>query len=496
MDGTLDLQSDEIARFRLALELSPTPMMLVAPDGAITATNAELDALFGYRAGELAGQPVDCLVPVDDRAAHPELRRAYFTLPAKRRMGAGRDLTGVASDGRQIPVEIGLDPVVIGEGTWVLASLVDIGERQANERRLRQALDAAASAMVMIDQDGIIALVNRAACELLGYEEDELVGQAIEQLVPEPARTAHHVYRSSYLVASHSRRMGGGRRLTARRKDGSEVPVEIGLTPMEMPDGRFVMSTIVDISERRAFEASLAAKCDELERLNQNLSRFAYSASHDLKAPLASISGLLACCQEDLEAGNLEELAGNLEQAFAISARSARKVEDVLKLARTSAAPGKADAVILADLVAEIWQDLTAGLENPPRLDTEFGHREPLMTEAAALKVVVENVLGNAVKYGDPAKRRHRISVTSQNGNDEVAITIADNGVGMSKADAAVVFEMFQRFDPRSGDGLGMALAQQQAQRLGGRIQLTSRKGRGTRLTLFLPQSEESIGEE
>ena len=133
---------------------------------------------------------------------------------------------------------------------------------------------------------------NKAAAVLLGYQENELVGKPVELLVPEEFQRAHPVYTSSYMSASETRSMGLGRDLYARHQDGSKIPVEITLTPVESSEGKMVMSTIVDLSERVAAALVNQKKSEELESLNIELSHFAYSASHDLKAPLSSIAGL------------------------------------------------------------------------------------------------------------------------------------------------------------------------------------------------------------
>ena len=404
--GDLQLQ---LERYRLAFDVSPTPLLLVAPDGRIALTNDGFDALFGYENGELAGKPVELLVPAAVRQHHPTLREAYARLPTKRQMGSGRDLFGVTRDGRQIPLEIGLDSVMIGKETWVLVSALDITERQASERRMSDALNAAASAMVMVNREGMIVLVNRAACNVFGYERERLVGEPVECLLPNALGRAHAVYRQSYFARREPRAMGQGRPLAARRADGSEVMVEIGLTPIDGPDGQFVMATIVDVSERLDHERSLAAQNEELSRLNGELTQFAYSASHDLKAPLATMSGLLEIALEDLAAGELEDCRSNIADALATSQRNAHRIEAVLEIARAGREERALEEVALEPLIHEVWHELTASDKAAPQLALELQPELALCTERQTLEAILENLLANACTFTDPAKGEARV---------------------------------------------------------------------------------------
>ena len=324
-----------LEKYRLAFEVSPMPLLLASDDGTIRLTNRALDELFEYDRGELIGKSVDILVPEEIRGRHPGLRDAYLRVPVKRAMGSGRDLSGVTKYGATIALELGLDPVRLESGeTWALVAAVDIRQRKALEERLRLTLDAAASAMIMVGAKGRITYANRSALALFGYDEDELVGREVECLVPEAVQPAHPVFRASFLGQKKARPMGRDAELFARHKSGRLIPVEIGLTPVEAPEGLLVVGTVIDLTERRAAERAIAAKAAELAGVNAELSQFAYSASHDLKAPLATLAGLLSLCIEDLDAGLLDELRDCLVEAVEVAERNARKVETILRIAR------------------------------------------------------------------------------------------------------------------------------------------------------------------
>jgi PAS domain S-box-containing protein len=241
-------------RFRQVVEAAPSAMVMIDAGGSIELVNVEAERLFGYGRAELLAQPVEMLVPERFRSAHPGLRTAFFAAPRARRMGAGRDLYGLKKDGSEFPVEIGLNPIETDDGSMVLAAIVDISARKRMEERFRQVVEAAPSAMVMIDAGGKIELVNVEAERLFGYERAELLAQPVEMLVPTRFRSAHPGLRTAFFAAPKARRMGAGRDLYGLRKDGSEFPVEIGLNPIETDDGSMVLAAIVDISARKRME--------------------------------------------------------------------------------------------------------------------------------------------------------------------------------------------------------------------------------------------------
>ncbi|MBW4960408.1 PAS domain S-box protein [Sulfitobacter sp. CW3] len=478
-----------IEKYRLAFDISPVPMLLVASDGRLLLANDDFLELFEYTIDEIQDLSVEALVPESIRAHHPELRNAYGRASTKRSMGAGRDLYGVTKSKKVIPLELGLEPVTDGVETMALVAAIDIRHRKIHEERMHRAMDAAACAMVMVDGRGTIVFVNKAASMLFGYEENDLLGHAVEMLIPEEFRRAHPVYIESFMKNSTERFMGLGRDLFARRSDGTRFPVEISLTPVEAPTGTLVMSTIVDLSERVAAAEEVAEKSAELAALNVELSHFAYSASHDLKAPLSSITGLLTLCIEDLDDGCIDDVRENLCKVIEISRRSASKVEGVLQIARAGRDGMPATEISLGTTIQEIWVDLTGG-NSTAELTLDFSDQAPLVTELPTLKVIVENMLSNALRYVDAAKPKHVICVKSEPHDCGIKISISDNGIGISEQSLPKVFHMFKRLDERSGDGLGLSLVQKQVERLGGTISISSIEGEGTTISFTLPIME------
>jgi len=251
---TRDAQQDlerKVQERTLQLEAAPSAMLMVDHDGLITLVNAQTERLFGYDRTELLQQPVEILVPERYRNAHPGHRNIFSQHPTARAMGVGRDLYGLRKDGSELPIEIGLNPIRTERGEFVLASIIDITERKRAEQRFRLVVEASPSAMIMVNAAGLITLVNAQTEHLFGYARAELLDQPMEMLVPERYRGAHPGHRNRFFQSPSTRAMGVGRDLYGLRKDGTEMPIEIGLNPIKTDEGAFVLASIIDITERK-----------------------------------------------------------------------------------------------------------------------------------------------------------------------------------------------------------------------------------------------------
>ncbi|MFF3687725.1 PAS domain S-box protein [Streptomyces sp. NPDC002187] len=260
-------------RFRGLLEAAPDAMVIVDDSGTIRLVNAQTEALFGYDREELLGRPVEILVPGRFRDHHAHHRNGYIHNRQVRPMGAGLELHGLRRDGTEFPVEISLSPLETTDGLLVSAAVRDVSERKAAEERFRGLLEAAPDAMVIVDDSGTIRLVNAQTEALFGYDREELLGRPVEILVPGRFRDHHAHHRNGYTHNRQVRPMGAGLELHGLRKDGTEFPVEISLSPLETTDGLLVSAAVRDVSERKAAETQLTALYEQQRHVALTLQR-------------------------------------------------------------------------------------------------------------------------------------------------------------------------------------------------------------------------------
>ena len=256
--------SNAQAIFEKLFEFSPDAIVLADAAGRITKANGQVERVFGYTRDELIGQPVEILIPERFRRVHPSHRDEYAAQPRPRPMGIGLELFGRRKDGSEFPVDIMLSPVETAEGRMTVSVVRDITDRkraeealQRSEQQLRAFFEYSPDAIIVTDLEGKIAQVNAQVEQFFGYDRSELLGQAIEVLVPERFRQNHPKYRADYGKQPRIRTMGAGLELYGRRKDGSEFPIDIMLGPMESATGRVVLSVIRDLSQKKAAEEAL-----------------------------------------------------------------------------------------------------------------------------------------------------------------------------------------------------------------------------------------------
>ena len=477
-----------------ALTLASVPMLVADKGGRIVLVNAEFETLFGYSTGELVEQSIDCLIPEPLRAHHGEYLRAYMRVPAKRAMGQGRTLKAVTKSGQELPLELALNSLNIDGQDYSLVAAVDVRIRLDHQRMMELAMEAAATPMLMVDANGKIILINGAALKLSGYQRDEVLAHNVELLIKKEDRVAHRVFRANFNVSKDKVRMGNARLVHLCGKDGELVPVEIALTSVTTPEGEMTMCTMTDLTERIAAETAMRAKNQELRDTNwqladanKDLTQFAYAVSHDLKAPLSSLQGLMQLIKEDLKAGRADEVVENIERALGICQRSRVKVERVLKMAGDSEMEAPTE-ICLTDLVSGTWEAIAPGATTKAEFNQNLGV-DTILTRPASLEVVMHNLLSNAVRFNDPEKDSVKIAVTAQETDETIEISVVDNGIGIAEAYQKEVFKMFRRLDGRSGDGIGLALVQKNVGRLGGKITLKSEVGLGSSFRLSLPRN-------
>lgn len=341
---------------------------------------------------------------------------------------------------------------------------------QLEEERFRVVVDAAPNAMIMVDREGRIVLVNSTAERLFGYPRQELLHQPIEMLVPERFRGAHPGHRRDFFAAPQARAMGAGRDLYGLLKDGREVPIEIGLNPLKTPEGTFVLASIIDITERKRVEELRAAK-EAMEAVAREMETFSYSCAHDLRAPLRKIAGFGEALRQETSgtlsaAGRdyLERIQHHVLQMDGI-------IEGLLKLSRVLQQEPRRDTVDLSGLVSDIAGELAKA---QPERQVEFAVAPGLVAagDPEFLQIILRNLLENSWKFTADHPRA-RIEFGARTDGPETVYFVRDDGAGFDMAHADKLFGAFKRLHAPgqfAGAGIGLATVQRVVKRHGGRV--------------------------
>jgi PAS domain S-box-containing protein len=273
-------------KFLNLLEAAPDAMVIVDGKGTILLANLQLEKLFGWPRAKIQGESIEILIPKRYHNQHTKHRAGYFSDLRVRPMGNTLDLFGLRQDGSEFPVEISLSPLHIGDVTLAIAAVRDITDRKHAEAKFRDLLETAPDAVTVVDVTGRITLVNLQTEALFGYERAEIIGKPIETLIPKRYQVKHPNHRAAYFENPRVRPMGMGLDLYGLRKDGSEFPVEVSLSPLQTETGTLVRASIRDVTGRKQLEMEIRALNTDLEkRITERTSQLA-QVNRELEAEI------------------------------------------------------------------------------------------------------------------------------------------------------------------------------------------------------------------
>jgi PAS domain S-box-containing protein len=345
--------------------------------------------------------------------------------------------------------------------------------------------------MVVVNQVGEIVLLNLQAEKQFDYRRDELVGQKVKNIIPEgfAERLVADALRSA--EDALAQQIGTGMELTGRRKDGTEFPIEIMLSPLDSAEGILVTAAIRDITTRKKAEANLVQKVDELNRSNEELGQFAYIASHDLQEPLRMVASYTQLLSRRYK-GKLDSDADEFI-SFAVDGanRMQRLIQDLLAYSRV----GTKGRDLLGTSSEEALEQALVNLRSAIGESGALVTHDPLpavMADESQLVQLFQNLVANAIKYQSPGIPRVHVSVT-KNGARKWIFSVRDNGLGIDSQYFERIFGMFQRLHKREefdGTGIGLAICKKIVERHGGNISVESEPGHGSTFHFALAESE------
>jgi PAS domain S-box-containing protein len=486
-------------RYRGLLEAAPDAMVVVNAAGDIVLLNVQAEKQFGYSRDELLGQKVKNIIPEGfaERLVADGTRTKADALD--QRIGTGIELSGRRKDGSRFPIEIMLSPLESPDsGILVTAAIRNISVRKAADEHLAQMegryrglLEAAPDAMVVVDIAGAIVLLNVQAEKQFGYSRDELLGQKVKNIIPEgfAERLLADALRST--EDALAQKIGTGIELSGRRKNGSEFPIEIMLSPLQSADGLLVTAAIRDISVRKQADEHLLLKMDELNRSNEELGQFAYIASHDLQEPLRMVASYTQLLSRRYK-GKLDADADDfIGYAVDGANRMQRLIQDLLTYSRVGT-----KGINLTDISSEkALQHALVNLQGAIGESAAVVTHDPLpdvMADEIQLTQLFQNLVGNGIKYHSIDSPRVHISVARQ-GAKKWLFSVKDNGLGIDRQYFERIFGMFQRLHKReefAGTGIGLAICKKIVERHGGHISVESQPGQGSTFRFALTGSE------
>jgi len=442
------------------IECAPDAVVVFDDTGSIVLLNSLLERMFQYSAAELATQNVDRLFCGQMAAVLHDIVAADNPASA-----ISRELVGRRQCGKEFPVEISVRRTKCDGRTLCICIVRDISRRVEAEAKFSGLLQSAPDGIVVVDADGIIVIANTQAERMFGYERSELIGRPVEMLVPDRYSHSHVAQRQSYVAAPRTRPMGAGRALTGKRKDGTELPVEISLSPQMTESGLLVTSIIRDISERRRAEEQLKASLREKEVLLREI-------HHRVKNNLQVTSSLLKLQSnsvQDSAAREMFEESRNRIRAMALVHEKLYQSTDLSRINMSEYLEALAALLIRSYGTAE------------QRVKLELSGTGVLLPIEAAIPcgLILNELISNCLKHAFSGRDSGLIRTSVQRVSPHMlALSVADNGNGLPSG-----------ADPMRAETLGLRLVQALAEQLQGRISVHS-SGAGTEITVVFAEPE------
>ena len=469
--------------------------IIIDDKGHIQSFNTAACKIFGYEPSEVLGRNVNMLMPEPFHTQHDSYLTNYLTTGTKKIIGIGREIYARRKSGDVFPMELSVNELRLNDQVFFLGTISDITRRKESESKLKASLnysetllDTVLDGLITITASGQIKEFNKAAQRILGYTEDEVRGQNVKMLMPDPYHSEHDQYLQNYHDTGDKKVIGLGREVAARRKDGTVFPIELGVNEMINGDERIFVGTIRDISERKAAELEIQSYLEKLKVSNEELDQFAYIASHDLKEPLRGLANNAMFLEEDYHDSLDDRGKQRLARMRFLCQRMEHLVDSLLYYSRLGRQDLAINTVNLGDLLTSVMEitlvepDTNVHVCWPSDLPT-------IICDVPRTTELFRNLISNALKYNLSEPKQVDIGVTqAQNpitGKFEQRVFfVKDNGMGIDERFFEDIFRIFKRLneegDTVRGTGVGLTFVKKIVERQGGQIWLESQLGIGS----------------
>jgi PAS domain S-box-containing protein len=468
------------------LNASADATIISDEQGNICAANNAAEVLFGFEADELIGKPIDVLVPKEQREKHRSLRDSYQKAPRARPMVSGLEIFALRKDGSSFRAEIGLNPIETNDGLLVTSTIRAINKLDDSETYFRNVLESAPDAMIIIDEQGKIAIVNAQVETMFGYERQEILGRKIETLLPERLREQHVSHRGGFVRDPKLRPMGEGLDLVARRKDGSEFPVEISLSPVRTGGRGFISSVIRDITDRKRMQDEIIAARREAERANNANSAFLAAASHDLRQPVQALSLLNGALRRTVKDERALEMIDSQQHSLTAMTNLLNSLLDISRLDAGAVSPELEDFPIRR-LIDRLSDEFARQAQHNGLEFSSLSSDSVVCSDPNLLAEIIQNLVSNAIRYTDKGS----VTLECVESEGRCRIDVTDTGIGIEEDQIDAIFGEFHQCKApgasKEGFGLGLAIVSRLADLLGAQIDVVSDVGKGSCFSIILP---------
>ncbi|MGB1038103.1 MAG: PAS domain-containing sensor histidine kinase [Bacteroidia bacterium] len=493
-----ELEKERIAsekKLKLIIDTALDAVVTMDTEGLITEWNQNAERIFGYTYDEVLGQQLsEYIIPKQYREAHANGMRKYFESGEGPVLNVRIEISAINKKEEEFPIELAITPVTQDGKTFFSAFIRDISERkrlekqrELSETKLKLIVDTALDAVVTMNSEGNITEWNQNAVTIFGFERETVLNKKLSDfIIPHQYREAHARGMKHYFASGEGPVLNKRIEITAIDNMEREFPIELAITPVKQENGTFFSAFIRDISSRKEIEAQKEMLLSELESVNKELKDFAYIVSHDLKAPLRSISSLTDWLVQDYEETLDEEGKDLLNLLKTRTMRMHSLIDGVLKYSKVSRQKSEKDTIDLNELLAEI-----VDLLDPPK-NCKIIISENLPTvqyDKVRLHQVFQNLLSNAIKFLD--KPEGEILVDFSETDTHYKFKIKDNGPGIEEDSLEKIFQIFQTLgkkDEYENTGIGLSIVKRIVELNKGTISVSSVINKGTEFSFTVPK--------